>query len=90
MTCTIGAAKPATLEDILAAVAAIEAIGPEPIGQWMREQGHPPETYDLILPYAIFHQFFPDLPPPLYVRKSGLIDCALFIARPWQTIPLSL
>lgn len=65
---TTSATQPTTLD--LAAVEKLLAdTPPEPIGEWMRQQGFPPETSLLILPETMREQ----LPPfawPRYVRFS--------------------
>lgn len=48
-TSTVPSTPPSTLT-LEKLEAAIGAIGPEPIGEWMREQGFPPETSLAILP----------------------------------------
>lgn len=75
MNCTTacaGAEQKVTAESIEAMVRAIEALPPEPIGEFMRQQGMPPERgYILILPEAMRETAGPL--PPRYVRFSSLI-----------------
>lgn len=57
---------------------AIEQIGPEPIGEWMKKQNCPPEHWLLILPVALEKE----LPiAPAYVRFSRYTDCPLFVNK---------
>lgn len=65
-TSTVSATPPATL-DLAALEKVLADIPPEPIGEWMREQGFPPETSLAILPETMRSQ----LPIwPSYVRFS--------------------
>ena len=67
-TSTVPSTPPSTLT-LEKLEAAIGAIPPEPIGEWMREKGFPPETSLVILPETMR----PELPPfawPSYVRFS--------------------
>ena len=65
-TSTVPSTPPSTLT-LEKLEAAIGAIPPEPIGEWMREQGFPPETSLVILP----EMMRPQLPIwPSYVRFS--------------------
>ena len=41
-----------TSADIERIKAALEKLGPEPIGEWMRSQGFPPESSVLVMPEA--------------------------------------
>lgn len=61
-------ASTGTTEQMLAAIEKLLAdIPPEPIGEWMREQGFPPETSLVLLPETMRSQ----LPVwPKYVRFS--------------------
>lgn len=49
--------------------AMLDAVGPEPLGEWMREQGFPPEASLLILPETMRSQL-PSFAWPRYVRFS--------------------
>lgn len=65
---------PSLLEGIRQIEATIQARGPEPIGEWMRAQGFPPESCFLVLPEtekwrAVAGPFFPQ-----YVRFSAAIN----------------
>lgn len=63
---TVSTAPPATF-DLAALEKLLADIPPEPIGEWMREQGFPPETSLAILPETMRSQ----LPIwPSYVRFS--------------------
>jgi hypothetical protein len=55
----------------------LASIPPEPIGEWMRSKGFPPEQYIVVLPKAMReHLIF----PPRYVLFSYLPDVH-FISR---------
>jgi hypothetical protein len=43
-------ANPDTAFNLAKMVEILNAVGPEPIGEWMREQGYPPEHNFLVLP----------------------------------------
>jgi hypothetical protein len=71
---------------ILAAVERLrKEIGPEPIGEWMREQGYPPETSLLLLPYS----YADKLPwPPACVRFNRTVTRPVLVNNPGiGTIP---
>lgn len=69
-----------TLESIKRAVEAVEALGPEPLGEWMRSQGYAPEQYTLVLPVALKSEG-PALWPS-YVVFSPHVAGPMFILRP--------
>lgn len=54
----------------------ILAENPEPIGAWMREEGHPPEQWRLVLPVSMARPGLPE-----YVWTSPLIERPIFIRR---------
>ena len=58
--------EPLTIEKVKEAVAKLKALGPEPIGEYMRKQGFPPEKGGLmILPEQMRDQV--GMFPPSYV-----------------------
>lgn len=71
---TASAASPSpTADQILAGIEAmVLSMGKEPIAEWMRSKGWPPEKYTLVLPETLR----PDVPPtfwPSYVRFNKLV-----------------
>ena len=78
VTSTSGTAqKTFTLDDFMRMAAALSSMPPEPIGQWMREKGYPPEEWALWLPSS-FKAQGPAI-WPTYVQFSSLIDQPLFL-----------
>lgn len=59
----------------------VRLLQPEPIGQWMREQGNPPEHWLLVLPLGMKDEFGGLTARLDYVRFSPLLDIPIFIAR---------
>jgi hypothetical protein len=81
--CTTAAAQPpaaSTPGAILAQMdAAMTELGPEPIGEWMRALGFPPEGWTLILPNVMRHTgpaIWPD-----YVVFTGILRGAYVAPR---------
>ena len=72
-TSTASTAPPTalTLEKVKAA---LDAVGPEPIGEWMREKGFPPESSLLFLPLVMRDQlpFWPS-----YVRFTAYVHAPM-------------
>lgn len=62
---------------------ALDSLGPEPIGEWMRSQGYPPEDYDLLLPLWYYKSQEDDLPFmwPNYVKFSPLIENPVLVSN---------
>lgn len=62
-------------------VAAMALIPPEPIGEWMRTQGHPPEEWVVVFPESV-RPLFDNAPAfwPTYVRWSKYITEPAFYA----------
>jgi hypothetical protein len=65
-----------TLEGLLAAIAACER---EPIGEWMRSQGFPPERSLLLLPSS-YRALLAPIRAPRYVRFSEFVKQPLLSA----------
>lgn len=72
-----------TIETLLDAMAKIPK---EPIGEWMREQGHPPEEWNLILPEHMKPDPVPALLPK-YLGFSKFVKEAVFLYRIDQAFP---
>lgn len=60
----------------------MDTIGPEPVAEFMRERGHPPEKWDLWLPES----FRIASVLPSYVKFSKLLDRPVFIERSYLEI----
>lgn len=65
------AASNFTLADLERTVAVLEAMPPEPIGEWMRARGCPPEQWTLLLPDALRADVGQGLTPS-YVRFADV------------------
>lgn len=78
--------QPLNAETLKRMMQAFHSLPPEPIGEWMRKQGMPPEWWQLILPVTMRHErpdvrFWPD-----YVAFSPLVTAPVFISREhWST-----
>lgn len=73
-----------TLEALERAVALVEALPPEPIGEWMRAQGCPPECWTVIFPESLRDEGGPCIWPS-YVRFSSAAKAAVFV--PTRSLP---
>lgn len=73
---TLGSMPKVSLDDMLRAMKSIPA---EPIGEWMRENGFPPDQYQLILPERMRDEVGPL--PPRYVKFSPYISAPAFAMR---------
>lgn len=90
MTCTTTAAsQPTSAVDLMAQLdrmaQLINSMPPEPIGEWMRQRGNPPEQWCLVLPESM--RTAPDAPAfwPEYVRFSPLTKAgSVFFLPRWQ------
>jgi hypothetical protein len=78
-TCTtVNTASPTVLT-LAQLEEAFAKIGPEPIGEWMRSQGFPPETSLAVLPLMMRKE----LPIwPRYVCFSGLVASPTLVKDP--------
>lgn len=67
-----------TLADLEAVAKKIEELGPEPIAEWMRNQGCPPGLWVAILPQRMKQElpFWPE-----YVRFSSTVDSPVLARR---------
>lgn len=88
-TCTTACTtdvKVPTIESIRAVQAQIAAMGPEPIGEWMRRHGFPPELYTMVLPVKLRDGLDSSMPAPLvwpgYVQFSVSVSEPEFYLRP--------
>jgi hypothetical protein len=71
-TYTSTVAAPPSAADFAAIERAIAAAGPEPIGEWMRDQGFPPDRCLLILPLHMRRQM--GAFPPNYVNFTQHVE----------------
>ena len=80
-TCaTPGSEKSFTLADFERAADLMRCMPPEPIGQWMRSKGHPPEQWTLVVPEKMFLLDGPVFLPS-YVIASPVADHPVFIRK---------
>ena len=81
-TCTTpGLEKSFDITDLQRAVDMLCCMPPEPIGQWMRSKGHPPEQWTLVVPKKMFDDFGNPVFLPDYVRRSAYLDKPVFIRK---------
>lgn len=73
--------KTLTLADIELAAQMLSDIQPEPIGEWMRQQGNPPEEWILILPQRMRDKVAGPMFWPNYVAFSPALDKQVFLCR---------
>lgn len=57
-------------------------LPPEPMGEWMRRRGYPPEKWILILPEQARPHLVSQMMMPSYVRFSDLVTEPVFIRPP--------
>jgi hypothetical protein len=74
-TASTGQAQSVNLDML---VKAANSMSPEPIGQWMRSKGYPPEMYRLVLPRSMAGDL---LFLPSYVSISTMVDVPIFMLR---------
>lgn len=68
---------------------AMAEIPPEPIGEWMRTQGKPPEEWFVVLPEEL-RKSASDWALPVYVKFSLAVAAPIFVPRPmpgWMVRP---
>lgn len=85
-TTSTAQAKTLTLQDIERMAKLLEAMPPEPIGEWMRRQGCPPEQWRVVLPASLQDKAGGPALWPDYVAFSAAIDSPVFMPRvlPWS------
>jgi hypothetical protein len=79
-TAGTGDTKPLTLADLERVIHVLRAP-PEPIGEWMRQQGYPPERYLLVLPLKMREDIPCPQLLPYYVEFSQAADKPTFIMK---------
>lgn len=74
---------PLTIDDVRAIRQRLEAYAnrPEPLGEWMRQKGFPPESCSLILPPSM-RPALSMLAMPHYAWFSELVATPTLIRRP--------
>lgn len=79
-TVSNGDQKPLTIDDVLEAVAQLDALGLEPIGQWMCQQGYDPALWTMYVPKT---PAWTDLrvPLPSYVVIHPWVDRPIFVVN---------
>lgn len=78
-TATTTQQKPLTMADLERMAQVLRDIPPEPIGEWMRQKGCPPEQWLVFLPMKLREPRpfgWPD-----YVKFSALVDSPVFMTR---------
>lgn len=87
-TCTTASTtqqKSLTFADIVERVAqSLRDMPPEPIGEWMRQQGCPPDKWCLILPQRLRDEVGGPMFWPDYVAFSPVLDQPVIVPRPRQ------
>lgn len=73
--------KVLTLADIDRMAQMLRNIPPEPLGEWMRQQGMPPEDWHLVLPEKVRAEVEGPMFWPSYVAFSPVLDEPVFLAR---------
>lgn len=80
-TASTAQTKTPTLQDIERMVALVEAMPPEPIGEWMRQLGFSPEQWRVVLPETMRARIVGPALWPDYVAFSSVIDRPVFVPR---------
>lgn len=89
-TTSAARAKTLTLQDIERMAKLLGSMPPEPIGEWMRQQGRPPEQWRVVLPESLRDEAGGPAMWPDYVAFSAAIDRPVFMPRalPWSWSPV--
>lgn len=84
-------AKTMNIADLERMVQVLQSLPPEPIGEWMRACGKPPEQWRLVLPLAMRDQVDAPALWPSYVMFSTVLDKPVFLRNePFAQIHKSL
>lgn len=78
-TASTTAQKALTLADLDRVAQMLRSMPPEPIGEWMRAQGHPPERWLVVLPVSLREMTPEPMLWPSYVVFSSLLDRPVFL-----------
>lgn len=76
-----------TMADLDRVVQVLRSIPPEPIGAWMRAQGHPPERWRVVLPNKLREEVAGPVFWPSYVTFSPLVSGPVFLPMEPQWNP---
>ena len=82
--------KTLTLADFERMAQALRDMPPEPIGEWMREQGRPPEQWRVVMPQKVRDEVQGPMFWPDYVAFSPLLEKPVFTPRglwAWDLAP---
>ena len=71
-----------TFNDLARMADLLRNLPPEPIGEWMRKHGYPPEEWTLVLPEQARPCGVSQMLTPSYVRFSAVVDQPVFIRPP--------
>jgi len=69
------------MADLLRARQVLEGMPSEPIGEWMRARGCPPEEWVLVLPDSMRDKVEAPALLPSYVQFSSVPTAQVFLAR---------
>lgn len=72
-----------TYGDLVRIVDQLRKLPPEPMGEWMRKCGYPPEEWILIAPAGMMPEGVSEMLVPSYVRFSSLVPEPVFV-RPLE------
>lgn len=76
-----GLQKTLTLADIERVAEMLRDFPPDPIGEWMLQQGRPPEHWRVVMPQKVHDEVDGPMVWPDYVSFSLLVDRAVFVPR---------
>ena len=71
-----------TFNDLVRIADHLRKLPPEPIGEWMRKRGYPPEEWVLVAPIEMRPEGVSEMLVPSYVRFSRLVTEPVFIRPP--------
>lgn len=78
-TASTTAQKALTVADLERVVQMLRSMPPEPIGEWMRAQGHPPERWRVVLPNKLLEEVPGPAVWPRYVSFSQMVSSPIFL-----------
>lgn len=74
--------QPVTFDDLARIADLLRKLPPEPLGEWMRKHGYPPEEWTLVLPEQARPRGVSQMLTLSYVRFSAVVDQPVFIRPP--------
>lgn len=80
-TASTSTATAPSLESLERIKRLLDSMPPEPIGEWMRSQGYPPESWRVIIPSALLEDPSQARLWPSYVQFSPLCDAVFFVRK---------